>query len=257
MHGRKLSPVVLSLVVAAVASAPGAGRAEGLAAPELTVPERVPASAELSTPAEGELAFVLAIPARAEPDLRVRPAGRLVASADDGAAKKDDAPSMDFDLLGEAPKPAVPAEDPSLQRRRKLLNWHQGLGIGLFTLQIASTVTGQLNYNDKFGVSNTGRYKEVHAVVTYLNLAAFAVVGTLALLAPTEKNAPPRPFGRTSIHKIGMAVATALMITQGYLGVRTAQQEGYLNQQTYGRAHLVVGYTTLAVMSVAVGVLVF
>jgi hypothetical protein len=256
VHERKLSPVVFSLVVAAVASAPGAGRAEGLAAPELTVPERVPASAELSTPAEGELAFVLAIPARAEPDLRVRPAGMLVARAD-GAAKKDDAPSMDFDLLGEAPKPVVPAEDPSLQRRRKLLNWHQGLGIGLFALQIASTVTGQLNYNDKFGVSNTGRYKAVHAGVTYLNLAAFAVVGTLALLAPTEKNAPPRQFGRTSIHKIGMAVATALMITQGYLGVRTAQQEGYLNQQTYGRAHLVVGYATLAVMSVAVGVLVF
>jgi hypothetical protein len=138
-----------------------------------------------------------------------------------------------------------------------MLTWHQGLGLGLFGLQLASTVTGQLNYSDKFGVSNTGRYKDTHRGLVYLNLAAFATVGVLAVFAPTEKGAPPRPFGRTTIHKIGMALATVGMITQGYLGIRTAQREGYLDKQSYGRAHLAVGYATLAAMSVAVGAIVF
>jgi hypothetical protein len=236
-------PVVV-LTLAAVALAPGRGRAGGIAEPELTVPE------------EASTAFLLTIPERRDPDLSVRPAGTLVALAAT-KGQKGETSSMDFDLLGEAPKVAVKAEDPSLKTRRKMLNWHQGLGIGLLGIQLASTVTGQLNYNDKFGVENTGKYKATHRGLVYLNLAAFATVGGIALFAPTEKGAPPRPFGRTTIHKIGMALATVGMITQGYLGIRTAQREGYLDKQTYGRAHLAVGYATLAAMSVAVGAIVF
>jgi hypothetical protein len=260
--GRLLCSVALSIPLA-VAAAPVTAGASGLDTPELLVPERVAAAGELATPAEAEPAFLLALRPRREPDLTARPPGVLVALAKaqggkgDKAHAKGDAPSMDFDLLGDAPKPAVVAEDPSLRRRRKMLEWHQGLGIGLFALQLTSTVTGQLNYNDKFGVSNTGRYKETHKIVTYANLTAFAVVGTLALLAPTEKNAPPRGFGRTTVHKIGMGLATLGMITQGVLGVQTARREGYLDQKKYGRAHLAVGYATLAAMSVAVGAIVF
>lgn len=186
----------------------------------------------------------LSLPERAHPDLRV------------ALANPPPGPSLDFDLLGEAPKPAAPQEDPALKKRRKLLTLHQGLGLGLLGLQLASTVTGQLNYDDKFGVSNTGRYKQTHQLVTYANIAMFAAVGTIALLAPKEKNAPPRGFGRTSIHKIGMGLATAGMVTQAVLGVYTTHREGYVDQQTYGRAHLVVGYSTLAAMLVAVGALV-
>jgi hypothetical protein len=193
--------------------------------------------------AQGLLARELSIPERARPELRV-------------AVADPKSPSLDFDLLGEAPKPAAAAEDPSLRRRRSMLNLHQGLGIGLLGLQLASTVTGQLNYNDKFGVENTGRYKLTHKVVTYANLATFAVVGGIALLAPRDKNAPPSGLGRTTIHKVGMGLATLGMVTQGVLGVYTTQREGYLDQQRYGRAHLVVGYSTLAVMLVAVGALV-
>jgi hypothetical protein len=141
-----------------------------------------------------------------------------------------------------------------------MLNLHQGLGIGLLGLQVASTVTGQLNYDDKFGGSdpaNTDKYKATHKVVTYTNVAAFVVVGGIALFAPTEKNAPPRPFGRTTIHKIGMALAAVGMATQVYLGVKTVGREGYLDQKDYAQKHLAVGYATLAVMGIAVGALVF
>lgn len=232
MTGRQLPSLVPALLVAAAALAPRGGRAAGLE----------------------ERAFRLSIPQRA--DLSARPGGPLVALAS-AKAQGGDGSSMDFDLLGAAPVPAAPAEDPSLRRRRKMLDWHQGLGIGLYGLQLASTITGQLNYSDKFGVANTGRYKATHRAVTYTNVAAFAVVGGIALLAPRDKGGPPRGLGRTTVHKIFMALATAGMITQGYLGVRTAQREGYVDQQTYGRAHLAVGYATLAAMSVAVGAIVF
>jgi quinol-cytochrome oxidoreductase complex cytochrome b subunit len=165
-------------------------------------------------------------------------------------------PSLDFDLLGDAPKPAAPAEDPSLRTRRKMLNLHQGLGIGLLALQVASTVTGQLNYNDKFGTANTGKYKATHQVIVWTNVAAFAAVGGIALFAPRDKTAPDRGYGRTTIHKVCMAIATAGMVAQGVLGYQTAQREGYLDKETYGKAHLVVGYTTLAAMLVGVGALV-
>jgi hypothetical protein len=173
------------------------------------------------------------------------------------AAEPEKGPSLDFDLLGDAPKPQTPPEDPALKTRRKMLNLHQGLGMFvLMPLQLTSTITGQLNYNDKFGTANTGQYKYPHAVSVYANLAAFAVVGGIALFAPTEKNAPPRPWGRTTIHKIGMGLATVGMATQAALGIKTASREGYLDKETYARAHLVVGYATLAAMLVAVGAIV-
>ena len=40
-----------------------------------------------------------------------------------------------------------------------MLNLHQGLGLGLLGLQVASTTTGQLNYNDRFGTANTAKFQ--------------------------------------------------------------------------------------------------
>jgi hypothetical protein len=173
------------------------------------------------------------------------------------AAAPAEGPSLDFDLLGDAPK-VQPVDDSSARLRRKMLNLHQGVGIGLFGLQVGTTVMGQLNYNDKFGLDNTGKYKQPHQIIAYTNLAAFALAGSIALFAPSAKG-PKREGGvdRVTIHKIGMAVATAGMLAQAALGIYTASREGYLDKQDYGKAHLIVGYGTLAAMSVAVGALVF
>ncbi len=234
-----------TVLLGALALAPGRARAGVFLEEELAL-------RELAAP---DLRVALAAAASDEAPAPEKAPAKEKAPAQQKAPAKE--PSLDFDLLGEAPKAAAPAEDPSLKTRRKMLNLHQGLGLGLLGLQVASTVTGQLNYDDKFGTANTGKYKETHRIVTYTNIAAFAVVGGIALFAPREKNAPKRGYGRTTVHKIGMALATAGMITQGILGVQTANREGYLDQQKYARAHLAVGYATLAVMGIAVGVLVF
>jgi hypothetical protein len=54
-----------------------------------------------------------------------------------------------------------------------------------------------------------------------------------------------------------MFTAAAGMIAQGVLGVVTRDREGYLNQERFGTAHLVIGYATLAAMATGVGALVF
>jgi hypothetical protein len=202
-----------------------------------------PARASALTLLDGELS----LDGAPRPELRVALAAAAPAAG----------PSLDWDILGDAPKPQVPKEDPSARRRRTMLNMHQAAGIVLYGLQLTSTVVGQLNYNDKFGIDNTAQYKLSHQVVVYTNLAAFATAGGLALFAPGAKGPKSEGIDRITVHKIAMAVATVGMIAQGVLGIQTARREGYLDKQDYGKAHLAVGYATLAAMSVGVGVLVF
>jgi hypothetical protein len=173
-------------------------------------------------------------------------------STDDGANG-----ALDFDLLGEAKPPPVPPEDRSMRHRRRLLGLHQTAGIGLFALQVATTVAGQLNYNDRFGDANTARYKTPHAVFAYTTLGVFAATGALALLAPDPASKPDRGFDRVSLHKLSMFTAAAGMAAQVALGIYTAHRDGYENKQDFGRIHLVVGYATLAAVTAGVSAIVF
>ncbi len=168
------------------------------------------------------------------------------------------ASDLDFDLLGK-PKPPPPtsAEDARMKKRRTYLDWHQKVGLTMFALETATVVVGQLNYDDKFGTANTGRYVLSHQVLAYTTFAAFATAGTLALLAPRPKDKPDRGWDRVRVHKIFMALATIGMIAQAYYGIQTRNREGYLDQQQIAKTHLVIGYSTLAATGVAVGVLVF
>jgi hypothetical protein len=102
----------------------------------------------------------------------------------------------------------------------------------------------------------TGRFQLAHAVLSFSTLGLFAVDGTVALLAPGN---PPKKehYDRVTVHKAGMALATAGMIAQGVVGVYAAQQEGRLDQPRLARTHLVIGYATLAAVALGVGALVF
>jgi hypothetical protein len=185
------------------------------------------------------------------------PAAALALAASE-APPAEPAPSLDFDLLGAPPPVAPRADDAVLKRRRSMLEWHQGVGLGLLGLQLATTVVGQLSYLDKFGANApvTGRYERSHQALAYATVGAFAVNGMIALLTPRAPDQRSEGFDRVTLHKLGMAVATAGMIAQGVLGIYTAQREGFLDQPGLARAHLVIGYATLAAVGVAVGALV-
>jgi cytochrome b561 len=166
--------------------------------------------------------------------------------------------SLDFDLLGKAPPPAVRIDDAAMKKRADMLQLHQKIGIGLAALTLATTVVGQLNYNDKYGSNApvTGRYEATHTVLAFTTLGVFAVDGTIALLAPTNPVKRDR-YDRVTVHKVGMALATVGMVAQGVVGVYADQQEGRIDQKQIARTHLVIGYATLAAMAVAVGALIF
>lgn len=172
-------------------------------------------------------------------------------------AADEEGPSLDFDLLEPPPKVAA-VDDSSSRWRRRLLETHQAVGLGLLALQVATTAVGQLNWSDKYhGGGVTGRYEATHTALAYSTLGVFAVNGTLALLAPRPKGKTSRGFDRVSLHKLGMLTATVGMLAQAGLGIYTDSREGYLNQERYADWHLAIGYATLAAVGVAVGALVF
>jgi hypothetical protein len=203
--------------------------------------------------------------------LAVFPAGFFTAAAADAAAEGSDTegagsptleaddeaqePSLDFDLLGEAEPPAEPADAGALRLRRKMLIVHQGVGVGLLGLQLATTAVGQLNYSDRFaGGPDTARYKLSHKVLAYTTLGTFAANGAIALLAPSAKT--PRKLDRVMVHRIAMFTAAGGMVAQAILGISTRERAGRLDQERLATVHLVVGYSTLAAVLTGVGALV-
>jgi hypothetical protein len=239
---------VLAVAVASALGAPGAARA----APSLGELRSLPP--ELSPRA----AFA-ARPLRAE-DPRApaaeEPGEPAAATAKEEGARGDEEPSLDFDLLGAAKPPPEPADSGALRLRRRMLSAHQGIGLGLVGLQLATTAVGQLNYSDRFPAGpDTGRYRLSHQALAYTTVGVFAVNGAVALLAPSAKT--PRRLDRVMVHRIAMFTAAAGMATQAILGIQTRERVGRLDQERLATIHLAVGYATLAAVLTGVGAIVF
>ncbi len=166
-------------------------------------------------------------------------------------------PDLGFDLLGEAPAPAPSADDKRLTVRRSILKVHQGLGLAVVTLQLATTVLGQLNYHDRYLGQATNDFKQLHAGFAYATFALFAANGAIALLAPPRPEGEREGFDRTTLHKVSMLTAGAGMVAQVVLGVITSQHVGKADQRTLAQVHLGIGYGTLAATAVGVGAIVF
>lgn len=234
--------VVLAVALLSALGSPAAARAElSLLDRPLRAPGPAPSLAVFPT-------GVLVALASAEESSSEPPA-----AARDGEAKS---PSLDFDLLGEAKPPPEPAEAGALRLRRKMLTVHQGVGLGLLGLQLATTVVGQLNYSDRFaGGPETGRYKLSHKYLAYSTLGVFALNGGIALFAPSAKK--PRKLDRVMVHRVAMFTAAGGMVAQAVLGIQTRERVGRLDQDRLATTHLVVGYATLAAVLTGVGALVF
>jgi len=199
------------------------------------------------------------------PDSRPSPVaiapGALLVTLAEGNGNDAGAPPpatspIDFDLLGEAPPAPEPPAARALRLRRKMLTAHQGLGLGLLTLQLATTTVGQLHYSDRFGGPSTGRYQLSHSVLAYSTVGVFALNGLVALLAPSPIKKPAR-LDRVMVHRVALLTAAAGMATQAALGIYAHRRMGYLDEERIATTHLVIGYATLAAIAVGVGVLVF
>jgi len=170
------------------------------------------------------------------------------------------APAMDFDLLGDAPKPAAPTVDlEALKTRRTMLKVHQGVGIGLMVLELATVVLGQINYRDLYGGGDrTGQFKLTHQVLSYSAMGVFLTNEMLALLAPSPLAKTSQGFDRTMLHRISMFTGAAGMVANLILGIVTSYTlPGRDMQRDVAKAHLFIGYGTYAAMAVGASAMIF
>ncbi|MBI3181823.1 MAG: hypothetical protein HYZ28_06735 [Myxococcales bacterium] len=151
---------------------------------------------------------------------------------------------MSFDLLPPV-EPPFADSTPSVSLvsvRRTMLTVHQSMGMATFALLAATVAVGHLNYHDRFYGSDRGSLERAHRALAYTTETAFLATGALALFAP-EPDAKPAlsGFDSTTVHKLAMLAATLCMVGQVGLGLYTASREGYVDQLTMARAHLVAG----------------
>jgi len=167
-------------------------------------------------------------------------------------------PDLDFELLPAAPAPAIDlALEREVDRRRRMLGFHQGLGIATWTAMTATVVVGQLDFDDRFrGGGDTGKYHGWHKGLAYGTAALFTTSAALALLAP-EPYAKGARLDTATVHKVSMAVAAVGLAAQIALGVWARSLEGELSERDVAAAHQVIGYATLGAMTVGAVVLVF
>jgi hypothetical protein len=171
------------------------------------------------------------------------------------------APALDFDLL-EPPAAAGPALDPGfarqVERRRGMLQLHQGLGIATWAALAATTVVGQLQFDDRFrGGGDTGQYRAPHKALVYTTATLFTATGLLGLFAPEPYQKRPAGLDTATLHKIFMGVAAAGMVAQVILGVAARGQAGTTQERDLAVAHQVIGYTTFGAMTAGAVVLFF
>jgi len=170
-------------------------------------------------------------------------------------------PALDFELLEPAPAPEA-APDPAFQRRverrRTMLKVHQGLGIATWTALAATSVVGQLHFDDRFrGGGDTGRYRDAHRALAYGSATLFAAGGLLAVLAPEPYQKRGGRLDTATLHKVSMGVATAGMVAQVLLGVAARGKAGTTRERDLAATHQAVGYATLGAMTVGAVVLFF
>jgi predicted anti-sigma-YlaC factor YlaD len=155
-------------------------------------------------------------------------------------------PDMSFDLL--APQAAIDPEaaariEAKAQWRRKLLLTHQYLGYALLATLTATTILGQLNFDDMFYGNYTQRYAPWHEGAATASLLMFGLNGLLALAAPTPYAKALR-FDTAMAHRILMGAATVGMVVQTILGIVAAGRAGRLDERDDALTHLVLGYVT-------------
>lgn len=230
--------------------------------PSKAAPSRPDAPRPLAAPEP--LPAPQAVPASYTPDAEpAKPAGDAPkAQTPSEPPSAGDSDSLDFELLEPLDTAAAAQVDPALEkkigRRRTMLKLHQGLGFALTAGLVATTVVGQLQFNDSFrGGGDDRDLLGLHRGLAIGTSAVFASVGLLGLLAPEPFEKEGFQWDTVTFHKIFMSVATAGMVAQVILGILSTNRYGRLSERDLATAHQVVGYTTLGAVSAGVLTLFF
>lgn len=178
--------------------------------------------------------------------------------------------SLDFDLLGDQPKPDAAALAQNAERiaridrqvriRRQVLQAHQIIGFSTLAVMAATVILGQVNYVARYGGLAEGRdferYQLPHLGLSITTSALFTTLGILGIAAP---NPYPKPIKADAalVHKVSMALATAGMVTQLILGPITAVYGGRIDQRDLALGHVITGYATFGFMTAGVLAYVF
>jgi hypothetical protein len=138
-----------------------------------------------------------------------------------------------------------------------MLALHQGFGIAAWAALAATTLVGQLDFDDRFrGGGDTGRYHAWHRGLAAGAGALFLATGLLGILAP-EPYPKPLRLDTATVHKAAMGLAAAGMAAQLILGLAARGRAGTLSERRLAEAHQVVGYATFGAMTGGVVVLLF
>lgn len=153
-----------------------------------------------------------------------------------------------------------PDEGDEVARRRLLLGLHQFGGMMNLTAMTATAVLGQLHYNDMYGegATRSGRFRTFHRAGAVISAVGFAAVASMAVLAPQPYQLEGRGLDAMTLHKaaaIGAALTLAAQIAVGLAGASSSAESPA--RADLARAHLVLGYATVALMATAGSALLF
>jgi hypothetical protein len=196
--------------------------------------------------------------ASGEPSYR---APKFYADSQAAAPVTSTAPSApaDFDFFSHQPTLEAFLIDPAIERRtarrRTMLSAHQAAGLTTLALMAATTIVGQLNYNDLYAsdAQFTGTYQVAHKGLAYGTTLGFVTTASLSLLAPAPVQRRDA-YDAVTVHKVAVTGAALGLISQIALGITMANmmERGELeNRDAFGRAHQVIGYTSLGFMAAA------
>lgn len=175
-------------------------------------------------------------------------------------------PALDFDLFADDKGAASSSGDvekvtAAANLRRKRLHTHQTLGLVTWGLMAVTAVVGQLNYDDVYGSGGgrTGHYLWPHRLLGYATAGTFATAAGYALFAPTPYKQPLK-LDSSLVHRIAVVGAALGMVAQVALGFYTARKADAGNPDglaTDAKTHLVIGYATLGMLTIAGAAWVF
>jgi hypothetical protein len=151
------------------------------------------------------------------------------------------------------PDPAALDTARRVERRLRMLRWHQALGYTALTLLTAQTIVGQLLWSGLQGYESTDALRTTHRILGYASFGAYATAAPLAIFAPSfthwraEYDTTDIHRGLAFVHGTGMALMPWFGLYIARLNARPNSDPQLV--EALRMTHLVAGYTTWAALA--------